>query len=639
MNRVGRLITPWLFLGFCLVFMLLTLTKIQNWDWGFHLSIGKHIHEYLSLPEREEYSFWAEGRENKIISWSFSLLLYEAYALWGFAGMVLLKAIAFGALALFILLRLKQELSNKDTALFLWMSALCMLLLFLCIKDRILARPEIFGFVYLCMFSYFIQSLISKTGALQIKTLWILILIQILWVNIHISFVLGPIYFTSFIVGYNLQNYTNSQFSKNIPQQLGALLAIIISTLANPYGVRIYELLYDVMESAVYLFEMRTNLTIWALWSLKGAMGLGAVWAAIYWSMQKQFTKSLPLIAFIILGANANRFFAVASIIGLPLMAGALYDVIIRYRDQSAVGLNTKKLIHWGTLSFFVVIFGVLVERVYSWTKEQDFGLALKKERFPYGAVDYVRKHQLSGNMFNNFGFGAFLMWELYPSYQVFIDGRTQVYGKDLNTIYNYLLTDLESWNEIVKKYNIQFAIVRHPRLVAGKITDDFNRLFQTAWKIVYADNNASIYVLREDSNGHLAEDTAAYEKVIKVMQSYPQFFLAYNNRGSQLLELKRYQEAIQDFTKAIQLNPQYAQAYYNRGLGHAHLGNDEQAIADYTRSIHYDAQFAPAYNNRGVVYQRNAKSWNIICEDWRKACQLGDCRNFSLAQKNGRCE
>jgi tetratricopeptide (TPR) repeat protein len=51
------------------------------------------------------------------------------------------------------------------------------------------------------------------------------------------------------------------------------------------------------------------------------------------------------------------------------------------------------------------------------------------------------------------------------------------------------------------------------------------------------------------------------------VIDKYPTVAVAYNNRGGALLNEKRYEDAIRDFSKAIELRPDFYDAYNNRGI------------------------------------------------------------------------
>ncbi len=84
----------------------------------------------------------------------------------------------------------------------------------------------------------------------------------------------------------------------------------------------------------------------------------------------------------------------------------------------------------------------------------------------------------------------------------------------------------------------------------------------------------------------------------------------------------ENYRGAIAIFTELIQRYPDYAVAYFNRGIARAKLMDFQGAIADQTQAIVYQADLAEAYQARGQVYwQLGQKSLAIA--DLQKALQL----------------
>jgi tetratricopeptide (TPR) repeat protein len=49
---------------------------------------------------------------------------------------------------------------------------------------------------------------------------------------------------------------------------------------------------------------------------------------------------------------------------------------------------------------------------------------------------------------------------------------------------------------------------------------------------------------------------------------------------------MKRFDEAIGDYTQAIQLDRNYSKAYYNRGLAYFNLNNMQKACEDFKISL-----------------------------------------------------
>ena len=67
-----------------------------------------------------------------------------------------------------------------------------------------------------------------------------------------------------------------------------------------------------------------------------------------------------------------------------------------------------------------------------------------------------------------------------------------------------------------------------------------------------------------------------------------------YYFRGNAYNALKKYEEAIADYTKAIELAPKDANNYRARGSAYSNLKKYPEAFADYTKAIELD----PKYEN-----------------------------------------
>lgn len=66
----------------------------------------------------------------------------------------------------------------------------------------------------------------------------------------------------------------------------------------------------------------------------------------------------------------------------------------------------------------------------------------------------------------------------------------------------------------------------------------------------------------------------------------YSQTAEEYFERGYVKAHLKKYEEAIEDYTKAIAINPNYAMAYYNRGIAKNLIGDTDGACSDWRKAL-----------------------------------------------------
>lgn len=129
-----------------------------------------------------------------------------------------------------------------------------------------------------------------------------------------------------------------------------------------------------------------------------------------------------------------------------------------------------------------------------------------------------------------------------------------------------------------------------------------------------------------------------AFTQVIQIKRDYTVVAVVYTNRGLAYYNKGQYDQAIKDYNKAIEIDPGNAVAYINRGFAYRNKGQYDQAIKDYTKAIEIDPGNADAYYNRGFTYLMNLGDKIMGCADWKKACELGQCRNYNILKQKGDC-
>ena len=100
-----------------------------------------------------------------------------------------------------------------------------------------------------------------------------------------------------------------------------------------------------------------------------------------------------------------------------------------------------------------------------------------------------------------------------------------------------------------------------------------------------------------------------------------------YFNRGTELGQLQRYDEAIADFTKAIAANP-FDFIYGNRAAAYYSLGRYQEALHDYDRAIELNPDNPNSYNGRALTY-RALGNFAAAQQDFSKSCNLGLCPQY----------
>ncbi|OVE74288.1 hypothetical protein BVX93_00315 [bacterium B13(2017)] len=110
------------------------------------------------------------------------------------------------------------------------------------------------------------------------------------------------------------------------------------------------------------------------------------------------------------------------------------------------------------------------------------------------------------------------------------------------------------------------------------------------------------------------------YSQAIKLN---PNFYQAYNNRGTIKILLNQFEDSILDFTKTISIHPPHANAYNNRGFALFNLKKYKDAIKDFTKTIQMNPQHVNAYVNRANAKDKLGDKAGAK-QDFEKAKVLG---------------
>ena len=117
-------------------------------------------------------------------------------------------------------------------------------------------------------------------------------------------------------------------------------------------------------------------------------------------------------------------------------------------------------------------------------------------DKFPVSAVAYLENHSVPGPLFNNYGFGGYLVWSVGPRQKVFIDGRGDVYERGgLLSDYLHISRLRPGALKVLDNYGIQSCLLQRDE----PLTTVLNVL--PDWQRIYFDNVSAIFVRRNALN------------------------------------------------------------------------------------------------------------------------------------------
>lgn len=117
-----------------------------------------------------------------------------------------------------------------------------------------------------------------------------------------------------------------------------------------------------------------------------------------------------------------------------------------------------------------------------------------------------------------------------------------------------------------------------------------------------------------------------AAQAYTKAIQLDPKFLPAYEQRASDYLNLKQYQQALRDYGTVLTLDPDNHTAYADRGLAKLETGDNWGAIFDFGDAIRRkkddDSYLPHLYENRGDTYVKLGQYGDAVA-DYSKAIEL----------------
>ncbi len=215
--------------------LLLGCYELFDTDVWWHLRSGQWILGHRRIPRVDIFTFPSADRAWIDLHWGFQVALAIAYALGRVPGMILLASLASSA-------ALTVALTARRSDWPAWVVALCWLPSLALMATRFDPRPEVFSLVFLAGFLAVLLH-VERRPALA----WILPPIQVVWVNTHGLFVLGP-----FILGCYWLDRIGRRWgeSRRVVDSLDrkglslyhhlapASAAVILACLVNPWGIR-----------------------------------------------------------------------------------------------------------------------------------------------------------------------------------------------------------------------------------------------------------------------------------------------------------------------------------------------------------------------------------------------------------------
>ena len=476
---------------FLIVFLTLSFQSgailLNDADTGYHIRAGEYILKTFSAPSHDIFSFLSPPPKWTAHEWLSEVVMALLHRAFGLTGVVLffIFLISVTYPLLFRMLRTCRGNIIADILIITIVIASSAL--------HWLARPHIFSMVIMVGW-YQILELFQKGSR---NYLYMLPPLMILWVNLHGGFVAGflllAIYFICNGIKIGFSAGEGKEQVKGKARFLGyTILACLLVSLINPYGYQILTFPFGLVSNRVLMDHVMEFLSpdFHQAMPFKYLLFLMITILAVSREKLDIIEISLLLI-FLNMALYSVRYIPLFCIVAAPILAKQAGFVLdqkegsrfptFQYKSENIAKIDSLvKGYPW-------VVVALILVTGFTATGRLEFHFDPKKK--PVDAVDFLRKENVTGNMFNRDEFGDYLIYAAYPQYHVFIDGRLDMYGTEKFKEYLKVANIGPGWEKVLEKYNIGWIFYDANSVLSRFLYE------KNGWRLIYADNVANIFV------------------------------------------------------------------------------------------------------------------------------------------------
>jgi hypothetical protein len=448
-------------------------------DYWWHVRTGQVISETRALPRVDIFSYTAAGRPWITHEWLAQVGMYLAERTLGYPGNVLIFGLlGAGALGFVYGTGRLRGLGEIGAALFALAASLVG-----AVSANV--RPQM---ITVFLVSLLVWLLTRARVQRSARGLWLLPLLMVAWVNLHGGYIIGLALIWLTVIG-EAWDWRRGQAGALLRPLLLAAGLSTLAVLANPHGLSgvLYPLTYAGTSNASMSFIQEWQspdfhaaifLPLAAVLLLAAVVGLAGpplgrvevLWSLLFTFLALQSARHVPLYGIVV----------------VPLLGARLATrVPVLRRPLAGWRRTTPLLALWLILPVLVATgLGLYVQG----------RLALQilptpdARSYPAAGVAFLEEHLPEGNLFNEYGWGGYLIYRLFPQRPVFIDGRADVYGDDLMESYRQVAGVTSDWQAVLDRYDVQVALLRKdsPEAVLLESAPGWMQVFQGPVEVIF---------------------------------------------------------------------------------------------------------------------------------------------------------
>jgi hypothetical protein len=466
---------------------------ITDTDIFWHLAAGREIINQKHFLFFDSFAFSLASPKWIDLHWLFQIIVYGLYSIGQEKALLIFKLLCVGSVACLLCI---MHRSTRYMVITSFLTAL----LFFEARYLICLRPVLL--TILCMSLYFV--LFEKARVLtQKRVLWLCIPLQVLWTNSQGLYMIGL-----FIIGaYCLENIVQAAVKKEKIPPLFILLplAALAACLVNPYGLAGLQLPFSLIRRInpdshnIFSSFISENVPLFSLSGYDAAyravVVVTALPACILFVLNKKEIRPAHYVLFAgfgFLAYMAQRNVLLYIVCVIPIIGYHASKCPAAERLASFLKSNRRWAFTLCAPALLIILFGVIQHSIVIATYPP--ARLLSPFRFPEKITDYLKQNPYRGKIFNDIRYGGYLIWNLYPQKQVFIDGRLIIRSREFFQDYLMLCANPELFSTVARKFDITQVVLPwaifnlHHKLIMS--------LYQSEnWRLEYTDGASTLFV------------------------------------------------------------------------------------------------------------------------------------------------
>ena len=462
-------------------------------DLGRHIKNGEYLFQDPKILTTNFYSYTQPDFPDINHHWGSGIIFHLLDKAGGITLVhVFFMVISLATLGIYLYVAKKQSSWG-------W-AALAGFIAILLLAERTEIRPEAFSYFFAGLFLLFLYKF--RDDEQSYKYLYSLPLLQVLWSNTHIFFIMGPLIVGAFLVESLL-------FRREIFLKLLMIFALTCSaTLANPAFIRgaIEPLIiliafgYRLAENQTVPFMLKFSrdpllrVYIWVF-----IITLASFIPAILRERRNfRFVNLFLFAGFSFLAWYQIRNITFFAFVAIPLLAYNLKSTFASINESSV----QKFALAFAALLLVSISGSNMLHRFPYW---REFGLGLEPGN--NNAAAFFKSNGLKGPIFNNYDIGGYLIYHLYPQEKVFVDNRPEAYSVEFfEKLYLPMQQDNELWKQKQDEYGMNAIVFSHTDATPWGQNFLIERIKDRDWAAVYVDQYVIIFLKRNQQNQEVIE-------------------------------------------------------------------------------------------------------------------------------------